>query len=244
MTGGPLLNPYLQPPSPPALAQSKTAFQENSNYASQAATFDSAPTGGNLLICVASAGGRAGSIGLVAPSGWSTAFNQSYQYAGSSEEGAIAIFYKIAGASEGSTVTFTSTNTMRCSSITLMEWRNMKAASPLDVQTSNDETASTGLTANTGTTATTTQAHVVAIAVCTFADDNFSVPGSTDWTGSYTQISTFALNGAGGTPTDHTASVAYKIITATGTQSTTQTLSGASAQERYSGIAVFKGQLS
>lgn len=216
----------------PALIQTKDTGQQTNNT-SIAATFDSAPIENNLLIGIVGFF-RAGGLSTVTPTaGWSTAFALNIE-----AFGGVVVFYKVAGASESSTFTVTFNKDILANGLQIMEWSGMATASPLDVQTSNDETGGTGLVADTGTTAATAQASEVAFAICQFYDDDFNVPGSGDWTDSYTQSKTWSLtNEADGL----TIGIAYKILSATGTQNTTLTLSGGTSEERASGIATFKG---
>lgn len=218
----------------PAQVQKKTNSVVEANDVTT--TYDSTPTNGNLGIALYSHF-EGGNRTLTAPSGWSTAFDVEFSW--STVEVRLACFYKVFGESEGSDV-FVDISAGGASVVFLHieEWSGMAASSPLDVSQTNDETASDGLTADTGTTAATAQASAVAFAVCNFADDDFDVPDSADWSDSYTQEVTSVLLSSG---LACTFSTARKILSATGTQNTTLTMTGATGEQRWSGIAVFKG---
>src|SRR5262249_50098315 len=86
-----------------SLIQTSSAGSAN-GATTLSATFPGSPTSGNLLVAIA--GCKPGDS-MVAPSGWSTAFNQPGVTSPGSRPG-LAIFYKVAGGAESSTVTVTS----------------------------------------------------------------------------------------------------------------------------------------
>jgi len=235
-----IINPFIFAAALPTLIQTKEASIENTNHNSIAATFDAMPAENSLIIVRASFIDRDNNVSMSIPTGFSQAFNLEI-FVDTDLDGACACFYKVAGVSESSLVTVLMSNNARASSIEIMEWGGMATSSPLDVVATNDETSSTGLICDTGTTAATAIADSVVVAICCIGDDDFDEPESSDWINSYTQSNTFSLNGAGGSPTDYTVAMAHKILTATGTQNTTLTHAGGSGEERWSGIAVFKG---
>ncbi len=115
------------------------------------ATFATAPTEDNLLVAVLST--RATSA--TNPSGWTTAID----VVNSPNNDLLRIAYKVAGASESATVTFTLSAADQ-SALGIFEVSGTATSSPLD------QTASTGRTLNTtsvssGTTSTTTQADEI-----------------------------------------------------------------------------------
>ena len=201
-----------------------------------AVTFDSAPTENNLLVAVGWTTDQA--VQNLSIAGWTEAFSLQVTY-GSGLDGTVACFYKIAGASESSTVTLASDGPLTPESIGLhaMEWSGMATSTPLDKTATNDETGSNSRVADTGTTAATAQANALAIAACCIADDDFDA--SPTFSGGYTRDADLSV-GAGSA--DSSMAVGFKILSATGTQTTTCTWTGGgSSEERFSGIAVFKG---
>ena len=91
------------------------------------ATFTATPTAGNMLIAIA--GTRINGT-MTAPAGWSTAINETATPAPQA-----AIFYKLAGASEPTTVTVTTDATGNGNGIHLFEYR---CVTTLDLASSDD----------------------------------------------------------------------------------------------------------
>jgi len=234
MSGANLCNPYRFPLESISLVQSAHGSVVD-NATSVAATFGASPTENNLLVaCVQTL--KNGNAGISTPAGWTQIFQTINGFADG--ENRTAMFYKIAGASESSTVTVNASGGADWEScgLVVLEFENI-AASPLDVSQTNWESGN-GLTASTGTTAATSQADEVAVAICAFMDDDFTIPGT--WTGSYTEVWSENITDTGGTSRSLCIGVAYKILSATGTQNTTYTVTVGGAEERSSGIATFK----
>ncbi len=120
------------------------------------ATYGSTPTQGNLLIACARGTSAFSNVSF---SGWTLAV-QSFSNSGGSP---IAIWYKIAGASEPTAVTllWTASNPLNLS---IGEYSGMLAA-PLDQTGTNPSTGVTGLSKNSGTTTPTTYPYSLCIAL-------------------------------------------------------------------------------
>ena len=224
-----------------SLVQSKPAESIGVNDpASLAATFDSAPAEDNLLVGVLYTRVFQPAYSLTVPIGFSEALQLNTAWA--TVDSDLVIFYKVAGSSESSIITFTIGNDGGTNStiITLhiMEWSGLLTSSPLDVTAEKDETSDNSLTSDTGTTGTTAVADSLVIAASAFGDDDFDAIESANWADSYTQQKEFVANTAG---QDMTAAIASKILSSTGAQNTGLTLTGGGTEQRWSGIAVFKG---
>lgn len=136
-----------------------TQVQQNTNSASPAAggvsvVFASPPVQNNLLLCAA----MSGSFGNMTSSGWTLdPLLQEDQFC------AMYLYYKIAGSSESSTVTWTPTvndNT----ALWIAEYSGNDTAAVLDKTARNDPAANSATIA-TGTTAALAQADELAVAV-------------------------------------------------------------------------------
>jgi hypothetical protein len=205
-------------PAPIAYVQSKTATANNTTIS---ATFDAAPTQNNLLIAICGYN-NSGDV-IDTPSGWSVAINET----GSSPS--EAIFYKIAGASEASTVTVTKQGVTRQMALLIYEYSGIATSSPLDKTASSPDDATDDLSIASGTTATTTQADELLLAVLA-NPDGFRI-GS--WTNSFVERNDFggsmALAGA------------ERIVSSTGTYSTAGSL-GFFGNNARGQIVTFKGR--
>ncbi len=239
-----LLNPSRHPASggaQPTLVQAKAASLIGQDMASISAVFDDTPIENNLLVCVCVQRVLSPAFTLAKPSGFTQALLLNTNWASTDSD--LLIFYKVAGASESKNITVSLGNdggsAQHPVALYIEEWANMATSTPLDVTASNDETGSTGLVADTGTTAGTAEATSMVIAVCNFGDSDFDAIVSGDFTNSFTLEKEFSLTGTLGA--DVTIGIAHKILSATGTQNTTLTVAGGPAEERWSGIAVFKG---
>jgi hypothetical protein len=115
------------------------------------ATFDSAPTEGNVLVCGASYRSNAGTV--TGPSGWTEIHNSANGWIG----------YKVVAASEPATVTVTNT-TARRAAIVIAEYSGVDAADVLNVA-STVQTGTTVTSLSSGTTAATDEADTQAVAV-------------------------------------------------------------------------------
>ena len=173
------------------------------------ATFDATPIAGNLLVAIV---GASTTSSISTPDGWSSAINET----GSPGQ---AIFYKIAGSGESTTVTVNVGDSLSVLGLQIYEYT--------DVDTL-DKTASaygTGTAVSSGTTATTTEANELLITgVVTGVSTSFD----NTWASSFTEEEDFTA-GTGGTICTYGG--ADLIVTSTGTYSTTAT-AGASGDWR------------
>ncbi len=188
-------------PCVPALVQKASGVSQNQNATSVSASFSAAPTANHLLVAIV---GTDISVTIITPVGWSTAINQS----GAPGQ---AIFYKVAGGSESNTVTVTVSSGTQLG-LQIYEYSGVATTSPLD------QTASSTGSSNSPSSGsvTTTGANDLLIAgVVIQADTSFS-----NWTNSFNEESDF--NNTGGNPKRSYAG-ADRIVTATGTYSTTAT---------------------
>ena len=198
--------------------QNKSANIRNSTSIS--ATFDTAPTQDNLLVAVLST--RAASA--TNPSGWSTAID----VVNGVNNDLLRIAYKVAGASESSTVTFT-LGAADQSALGIFEVSGNATSSPLDL------TASTGRQNNvtsisSGTTATTTQADEI-LFVGYYMRETITSPSLDN---SFTLVHHEATSGG----QDITVVDGHRIVSATGAYESTA--SWTTSRVAMGAIATFK----
>ena len=175
------------------LVQSNNATSPNNSATSLSSTFTSTPTVGNLLVAIASAGSAStNSYTINAPSGWSTAINQTGSTAAAPSQ---AIFYKVAGALEPTTVTFTITGGTASLGLQIFEYSGLAATAPLDGTSSGFSNAVSQTSGNTGTPLTTATNDLL-VAGITIGNTETNVTE----TNSFTER--FDFN-AGGGVTDH-----------------------------------------
>ncbi len=229
--------PLLDFPPKISIELVQGASGQSAGTDSVAATFAGTPVEGNLLVAaVLCKRGASPIASITTPSGWTLAGSVlSVSWSGGGATGAVAIFYKVAGASESSTVTVTVATASFETNILLAEFSGLTAAT-IDQFASNDETSGTGLIAETGTTSATMEANELAVALCNIMDDDFDAPATGSWSEGYTQIGAEINSGSAGS----TSALAYKILSATGAQNTTCTFTTGGAEERASVIATFK----
>lgn len=134
-----------------ALVQQSTPV--HAGAASVTSTFGATPTAGNLLLAIAGATGSTSTF--TTPAGWAVLVSHTGTGVGT------AIFWKVAGASEPTGLTVTTTGTG--SDLTLAEFSGFPVAIA-DVTANHDTGASTVTTSVTGTTAAT--GGVGDLAVC------------------------------------------------------------------------------
>ena len=171
---------------------------------SVSATFTATPTAGRLLVGVA-ATRNAGA--LTAPAGWSTAVTQTG--AGSPSQ---AIFYKLAGSAEPTTVTVTVGANGPANAIHLYELTCVTAVHATGSANGNSTAVSSG-------TVTTTQANTFLFAaLVTRNGDSF-----VSWSGGFSEATDFTV-GNGGNLT--VAGAATRAAATAGTYSTTGTSNG------------------
>ena len=200
----------------PTLVQKASGVSGNQNDTSVSASFSAAPTANHLLVAIV---GTDTSVTISTPGGWSSAINQS----GTPGQ---AIFYKVASGSESNTVTVTVSSGTQMG-LQIYEYSGVVTTSPLD------QTASlTGSSSSPSSgSVTTTQANELLIAgVVIQARTSFS-----NWTNSFNEESDF--QNVGGSPKRSYAG-ADRIVTATGTYSTTATTTASGAWRGQ--IASFK----
>jgi hypothetical protein len=190
-----------------------TQVQQNTGQANPTAgalsvVFGSAPVQNNLLICAA----MSSSFGSMTSTGWSSGpltddFDAMYMY------------YKIAGASESSTVSWTPSANDE-TALWIAEYSGNVTVSPLDGSTFNKPSVNAATIAS-GTTATLTQADELAVAVVSSvrAATGATVTG---WSNSFVQVA--EVNTTGGV--DHPGvAVATRDLAATTAITTTATYS-------------------
>jgi hypothetical protein len=185
------------------------------------AVYTTTPVQGHLLVTI---GNSDATLGVTA--GWSLA-TQSVNDTG------LYQWYKIAGASEPSTVTVTP-SAAASTEIVIEEWSGNVTVSPLD-QVNNTSTATTTASINSSTSPATTQADELAIAGL-----GWNVTGTvTTYTNAYTEVA--ELTGSGGVVTF--LAVAERALVATGTTGTVGTLSPNNNATKSGLIATYKAAL-
>lgn len=203
LVGGFILSvlPSAPAAAAPVLVQS---VQTNTNGGSSpvSATFGTAATAGDLLIAVC---GYNASSTLTAPSGFTTAINQSGTVS-------LAIFYKVAAGTE-TTISCPFTGSGGSGVIMLYEFSGVRILNELDAV---NTTASSGnsATASSGSVTTTNASDLL---IAGMIADSSSTPGS--WTSSFTT----GLSGSvGGKPQTRTSySSGYLSTSSAGTFSST-----------------------
>ena len=196
----------------------QTANGVTNGATSVSATFPASPTQDNLLVAIV---GVRDSVTINTPSGWSTAISE----AGSPGQ---AIFYKIAGASEPTEVNFTDiVSSSTRLGLHIYEYSGVNA---LD-QVSSD--TGTGTSISSGSVTTTSANEVVTAGLVTNANTSFD---DASWTNSFSEQNDF--NNLGDTKLRSTYAGADRILSTTGTYSTTAS-AGASGAWRGQ-IACFK----
>jgi hypothetical protein len=132
-----------------ALVQSTSAGSGASPVSSLSATFPTTPTSGHLLVAIVGVKAGDSIAGVSSTSGaWSSAINEPGSF--TPRRPGLAIFYRIAGASEATQVTATTSPTTI--GLQIFEYSGITPASPLEGTASNAGTGSAA--ANTGTVGT------------------------------------------------------------------------------------------
>ena len=205
-----------------------------------AVTLDAGPTQDNLLVAVGWMTDASPEPLHIVEAGWKKAQPSDLQVTFGFDDGTLQVFYKIAGVSEGSTVTLAGDGaTQDDMGIHVMEWSGMDTVlnDVRDVRVTNDETGGTSRIADTGTTPASTYASSLAIAACVIADNDFDATPTLS--NGFTLDADLAVGDGG---TDSTLAVGYKILSATGTQNMTSTWTGGGgAEQRFSMMVVFRG---
>jgi prepilin-type N-terminal cleavage/methylation domain-containing protein len=213
---------YTATPTPctPALVQKAHGSGQNQTAKSVSATFSPAPTANHLLVAIV---GTNDSVTINMPGGWSTAINQG----GAGCPGPCqAVFYKIANGSESATVTATISSGSQLG-LQIYEYSGVVTASPLDQTGSSTGSSSSP---SSGNVATTQAGELLLVGVVIQAETSFS-----NWTNSFNEELDFQNQGGS---SKLTYAGADRMVTATGTYSTTAT-TGASGAWRGQ-IATFK----
>jgi len=189
---------------------------------SVSATFDATPVANHLLVAIL---GASTTSTINQPAGWSTAINQS---GGSCTQPCQAIFYRIAGSGESRTVTVTVSDSNSVLGLQIYEYSGIDTSSPLD-QTSSATGTSTSPSSGS---VTTTQANELLIAGMIIRTET-SYSG---WTNSFNEQFDFQFEV--GQTYVRTYAGADRVVTATGTYSTTATTAASGAWRGQ--IATFK----
>jgi hypothetical protein len=199
--------------TPPACSVIQSAAGVTDGGTSVSAIFPVSPGVNNLLVAIA--GNRTASTpAITAPSGWSTAINQSNSGPGQ------AIFYKFAGASESTTVTVSGYTTSRLG-LHIYEYCDIDTVSP--VNQTGSANGATGTAVSSGSV-TTTQADTLIVAgLITNANTTLG-----SWTNGFTEQSDFAN---GGNPANQRSTYGGADLQAssTGSYSTTATAGASDA---------------
>lgn len=195
------------------------------------ATLSAGATAGNLLVFVVSRAATTATSG-----DWGTISGWTLGPFSPADGGNMcaAMWWKIAAGSETSATTV-STDEIGAWTAKIIEFEGPFDATPYDVE-ADDETnvSSTTTTKASGTTATTAVASSLAVAF--FAIDAGVNFGTKQYSNSFTEVTDGISGGRAA------LAVAKKVLSATGTQSTTLSYSsGGTADEMYGAIAVWKG---
>jgi hypothetical protein len=199
---------------PGALVQRSSAGTTANTSGGWSAVFASAPTQGNTLVAYL----VSNFTGSMTSTGWTSRASLVNNVQSTT-------YQKVAGAGESSTVTWTpggAANTV----LIIEEWSGL-TATPFDQAATGAGAAGSATTVPTGTTAATAQADELAVA----AAARIANPASrtvTGWSNSF--ASTLDVTSSGATvATENTRLTAATVaLAATGTQTTTATLSGTS----------------
>jgi hypothetical protein len=198
--------------SPPALVQHVLA--KGANGTAPTATWPQATAGGDLLVASV---GWTGSGSPVPPSGWTLA----------AKVGGTAMYYLPNAPSQSGAVSFSGSK-LGGWVLDLMEWSGMAPAGTLDTTATHTTGSATSTTADSGTTSPTSQPSEVAIgAIRALASVTQSNP-----TNGFTVVDA-------GTQSSSTLGTYSNVLTATGPQGFSVTLSKAAKSRGL--IATFRG---
>lgn len=182
--------------------------------------FASGPTEGNLLVACH----MTGNANSIAPTGWS----EGVTITNATESDECGIYYKIAGASEGTGVTCTSDASDEHVLI-IIEIEGPWESSPVDLAEAEARQAS-GTTYTCNPAGTTSQADEVAVALIYTRNDANS---TMSWSDSF-------VDRGVGTSSYKSAAAATKLLTATGSVTTTGTYGNSDVAQ--GGMVTFKKQ--
>jgi len=211
-----------------SITREQTATGTANNHSNCTATWSSAPTDGNLMVCWHICPGTYGDTLGSPGSSWTRAFTVG-SWANPDPSGAL--WYKIAS-SESTGVTFTHSSTPD-QRVILFEYSSTTGwpADPFDVEAHN-YVSSTQTSFATGTTATTAQDDALAICTVGLLAGTGLPTGGYGWTNA-----TYDLDSLSGTGVNPTSNMGERILTTTGTYSDTASWSG--SYRPITGIAVF-----
>ena len=214
---------------PSTLQQSKAADSGGTGSTSQAITFDSTPTEGNLLVVgVAFRDDDGASDPTISGTGWTLVHRKR---SGASEAGGV-MFWKIAGSSEPTAVTVSWANSVRNKMFGL-EYSHDNGFNGIDVAQDADSGSSTVTSQSTGTTAASADEDRLVVAMfCLLTGTNWSAGRA--YTNGLSEIG-LSLGGVGGQPGMY---VANDVDAAQGTHESTFSTSG-SGSAAYGIVAVF-----
>jgi hypothetical protein len=201
----------------------QSGYYEHGNAPTAFVTLDNAITEGNLLLACH----FTGASNSIAPSGFNTAVDLIDATANLD---AGAIYYKVAGASESTTITCTISGGSDEQHLLVLEVRGPFDATPLD-QTSKSAEPVTASSVSTGTTGTIAQADEFAIALFTSRNPGRYFVPTNDFEKLYATNS-----GAKG------AMSAFKVLTSQGTVETTGS-QNLGALALMAGVATFRKAL-
>ncbi len=207
-----------------SIVKQSSTYGSTSDNTSHTITWGTAPVEGNLMVIACTA--NSGTINT--PSGWTEAVTQVSFVKGT-------IFYKVAGASEGTSQAITIGNTESFSAV-FLEIEGIATSSPLDV-TASAGAQGGGNSISTGTTGNTSQANTVLIALAGFRNENgtFNI---TAWSNSFSEVAEVSsINAA---DVNMGTAVALLEASSIATYSTVATLSGSSIGFDVGLIAAFK----
>lgn len=165
-----------------------TQVQQNTGAASPSAggvsvVFAGSPAQNNLLLCAA----MSSSFGSMTSSGWTQAVLED-------QFDAMYLYYKLAGAAESSTVTWTPTVNDR-TALWIAEYSGNVTVTPLDKTAVNDP-ASNSATVASGTTAVLTQADEFAVAVVSAVRVSATTATISSYSNSFTEVAEVPTTGA------------------------------------------------
>jgi hypothetical protein len=195
--------------------QSKSAKDETGTSTAPSLTTTGGPAQGNLMVCVITANEGAGDV-TISLSGWT-----GYPTDGDvnlTGQVRISLFYKVAGAGESSTITG-SLSAAREWSILYAEFNSSAAGGQWITDQSAQNTNAGSTTPTSGTTSATTRADEVCVSGLGCRNQStLSAPLNT-FVIQEQQVRSAAAN------TGTSGALLYKIVSATGTQSTGGTYS-------------------
>ena len=189
--------------------------------------FASTPVSGNLLVAIH----MTGATSCDSCSSASGSYSSAFHWQNGTDLDAARLWYRIAGASEATSVSAVASAADE-QGLLLLEIEGPWNAAPVDQTTDPGRQALGGLTYGCGTTGTTTQANEVAIAVM-YSRSSANVDAAISFDNSFVHD-----NAACVVSTFKSITVGTKLLSATGTVTTTCTFGTAAATQ--GGIVTFK----